>query len=416
MEPEAPELPEPQDELSAGSSFPSPPFRGWRLPEDADSKAEELLQLVANPDEVCGLGGHNLPSPDAKRPEDSTPVPLYEVVCDLSAPLNGGVVSIQLAEDWLCPALLPSSCIINELPLPGPSPTVSPRCPPTVCPTHHETAPAPRGVPSAFSTSPRVPLHQLRLTEEEKRLLAQEGVTLPGALPLTQAEERILKKVRRKIRNKRSAQDSRRRKKEYLDGLENRVAACSAQNQELRNRIQELEKLNGSLLRQLQALIKQTSNKAAQTSTCALVRWHWHKHHDAPTSVPPATGSTQGYSTPVPPWQILLLSLGLILFPSYSPFHWQLQGSQAGEQPTGVISRHILTQGELLGPAGESQFPVPGWLWMEEPGPAAAVENEAGKVQRDGRLLPGRELGTNSSDQATPGEMGTANQRHGDEM
>ncbi|XP_064031954.1 cyclic AMP-responsive element-binding protein 3-like protein 4 isoform X4 [Pogoniulus pusillus] len=385
MEPEAPELPEPQDELSAGSSFPSPPFRGWRLPEDADSKAEELLQLVANPDEVCGLGGHNLPSPDAKRPEDSTPVPLYEVVCDLSAPLNGGVVSIQLAEDWLCPALLPSSCIINELPLPGPSPT-------------------------------------LRLTEEEKRLLAQEGVTLPGALPLTQAEERILKKVRRKIRNKRSAQDSRRRKKEYLDGLENRVAACSAQNQELRNRIQELEKLNGSLLRQLQALIKQTSNKAAQTSTCALVRWHWHKHHDAPTSVPPATGSTQGYSTPVPPWQILLLSLGLILFPSYSPFHWQLQGSQAGEQPTGVfpvptvISRHILTQGELLGPAGESQFPVPGWLWMEEPGPAAAVENEAGKVQRDGRLLPGRELGTNSSDQATPGEMGTANQRHGDEM
>ncbi|NXX48609.1 CR3L4 protein, partial [Tricholaema leucomelas] len=114
-------------------------------------------------------------------------------------------------------------------------------------------------------------LQQLRLTEEEKRLLAQEGVTLPGALPLTQAEERILKKVRRKIRNKQSAQDSRRRKKEYLDGLENRVAACSAQNQELRKRVQELEKLNGSLLKQLQALIKQTSNKATQTSTCALV-------------------------------------------------------------------------------------------------------------------------------------------------
>ncbi|NXJ57698.1 CR3L4 protein, partial [Spizaetus tyrannus] len=115
--------------------------------------------------------------------------------------------------------------------------------------------------------------------------------------PLPQAEERILKKVRRKIRNKQSAQDSRRRKKEYLDGLESRwvlaalrastspgacpltcarlcpgrAAACSAQNQELRKKVQELEKHNGSLLRQLQALIKQTSNKAAQTSTCVLV-------------------------------------------------------------------------------------------------------------------------------------------------
>ncbi|NXK43794.1 CR3L4 protein, partial [Piprites chloris] len=95
---------------------------------------------------------------------------------------------------------------------------------------------------------------QLRLTEEEKRLLEQEGVTLPGDLPLTQAQERLLKKVRRKIRNKQSAQDSRRRRKEYLDGLESRAAACSALNQELREKVRELEKSNGSLLQQLRAL------------------------------------------------------------------------------------------------------------------------------------------------------------------
>lgn len=117
-------------------------------------------------------------------------------------------------------------------------------------------------------------ISRLILTEEEKRLLEKEGLTLPSTLPLTKVEEQVLKRVRRKIRNKRAAQESRKKKKVYVVGLESRVLKYTAQNQELQNKVQRLEEQNLSLLdqlRKLQAMVIGIANKTSSSSTCVLV-------------------------------------------------------------------------------------------------------------------------------------------------
>uniref|UniRef100_UPI00398E90DD cAMP responsive element binding protein 3-like 3 like isoform X2 n=1 Tax=Pristiophorus japonicus TaxID=55135 RepID=UPI00398E90DD len=150
---------------------------------------------------------------------------------------------------------------------------------------------------------------ELALTDEEKRLLSKDGVQLPTDLPLTKSEERALKRIRRKIRNKQSAQDSRKKKKNYIDGLESRVVACTVQNQELQRKVQHLESQNISLieqLRKLQTLVVRSTTKTANTSTCIMV---------------------------------FLFSFTLIIFPSINPFGTKL-GPQ--EESYSVLSRTLL--------------------------------------------------------------------------
>ncbi|KAM3909849.1 cyclic AMP-responsive element-binding protein 3-like protein 4 isoform 2-T2 [Leptodactylus fuscus] len=332
---------EPQDNLFHSEGFPGPDtvtfplpephgFPGDKIYEDwqvsgqaglSDREdADEFLQMMINPNDVYSTEAAASESPesdsgfsDDPRPDTpikcdggaplSQPAPVYELVYDIGAmeeQKTGGdmssVISIQL-EDWHTPVLIPDSCIVSELPgLRKPA-----------------ALPGRVATPDLLSVESLYP--ELHLTDEEKRLLSQEGVALPNNLPLTKAEERILKKVRRKIRNKQSAQDSRRRKKEYIDGLESRVAACSVQNQELHKKVLELEKHNISLitqLRKLQTLIKQTANKAAQTGTCVL---------------------------------ILFFSLGLLIYPNYHPLRsGDAPSDGTTYMPTGVISRNILNK------------------------------------------------------------------------
>ncbi|XP_030741133.1 cyclic AMP-responsive element-binding protein 3-like protein 2 [Echinops telfairi] len=140
--------------------------------------------------------------------------------------------------------------------------------------------------PSSLSSSPLLTApHKLQgsgplvLTEEERRTLVAEGYPVPTKLPLTKSEEKALKKIRRKIKNKISAQESRRKKKEYMDSLEKKVESCSTENLELRKKVEVLENTNRTLLQQLQKLqtlvmgkVSRTCKLAGtQTGTCLMV-------------------------------------------------------------------------------------------------------------------------------------------------
>merc|ERR1719186_239115 len=114
----------------------------------------------------------------------------------------------------------------------------------------------------------------LELNEEEQKMATKENMKFPTHYPLTREEERNLKKIRRKIRNKLSAQDSRKRKREYVDSMEDRVKHVSDENAELKEKINALETQNKTLtaqLRRLHQIVVNGGLRQGQTSTALMV-------------------------------------------------------------------------------------------------------------------------------------------------
>ncbi|MFT7814544.1 cyclic AMP-responsive element-binding protein 3-like protein 1 [Arapaima gigas] len=275
----------------SGDSAPQSPSMPIKMDEEAESEgmwsfSQDLTAILVKQEPAPGPSPS--PSPTPSRPAE----PFVLAPPSRKFPAEEPVNSV--------PAIKAEPPEANQFP--GGSSDERLQLPPTPPSSHgsdSDGSQSPRSLPppsparmqprtsAAISSSPLLTApHKLQgtsgplvLTEEEKRTLIAEGYPVPNKLPLTKTEEKALKRVRRKIKNKISAQESRRKKKEYVECLEKRVETYTTENNELWKKVETLESANRSLLQQLQKLQTLVAGKvprsckmaSTQTGTCLMV-------------------------------------------------------------------------------------------------------------------------------------------------
>lgn len=121
------------------------------------------------------------------------------------------------------------------------------------------------------ATNKQTESNKFHVTQEEQEVLDREGWELT---------QKNLKKARRKIKNKISAQESRKRKRDYLNGLEERLTDFTTENQQLKRDLEKERNEKKSILsqlRELQAVVgsrfqpKNVKTSGTQTSAAVMV-------------------------------------------------------------------------------------------------------------------------------------------------
>lgn len=176
------------------------------------------------------------------------------------------------------------------------------------------------------------------ITQRERGLLQRQGITVPSVLPLTKPEERTLRQALRKIRNKASAQRSRRNKEGYIKGLEQRVELCTKVNVDLETKVSVLQKTNMTLLDQLNELRKMVyggSNSSTENTAAATLPQHRE-----------TTNASSADQSRAP---VLLTMVVVVMGIQMSPFATGMAGSSSNSADGGVVFRSRTLQGVVPG-------------------------------------------------------------------